>query len=374
MEGQFWDSYWKKTPQLSKPMIYDRVMRVIGNKKKVLDVGGGAGTLSKDLTVIGSDPTVLEISQEAAKLCDNWGIRTVIGELPQLPFGYKAFDYATAINVLEFIPDIGTMAKELARVAPRAMIAVPRGVMASEYQKHVFTSQSLLAVLKSVYQEVYVEEYVEKEVIDSAGTYRTIPSIIAYCYGDDRPKKTIMVAVPNLGTIRNELADWLLAVKGFGHLVSILPLKESYGKPIDFNRTQIARKFLESGLDYLLMVDSDLIPPSNIMMMVDNDLDICSADIRTWQDGANLRLAMTMYRECEGYDEYKAAEVPEYRISEIDACGTGCMLVHRKVLEKVSEFRGRAEDYNFCKDARQAGFKVHFDTRFRCYHYVTIAV
>ena len=57
---------------------------------------------------------------------------------------------------------------------------------------------------------------------------------------------------------------------------------------------------------------------------------------------------------------------------EVRACGLGCVLIHRSVLEKV-EFRYNKhtsgfDDVFFCEDVIKAGFKVYADTSIRCRH------
>ena len=60
---------------------------------------------------------------------------------------------------------------------------------------------------------------------------------------------------------------------------------------------------------------------------------------------------------------------------KIDYCGLGCVLIHRKVLEKV-KFRydtneGVAtDDIFFCIDAREKGFKIYLDTEVKCKHLI----
>ncbi len=60
---------------------------------------------------------------------------------------------------------------------------------------------------------------------------------------------------------------------------------------------------------------------------------------------------------------------------EIDICGSGCLLIHRTALEKI-KFRYNLEegpgvdDVFFCKDAKEAGFKIYADTAVKCQHLI----
>ena len=57
-------------------------------------------------------------------------------------------------------------------------------------------------------------------------------------------------------------------------------------------------------------------------------------------------------------------------VIEVDAAGTGFMLIHRDVLEKVGPFDYgvESEDIMFCRRAREAGFTVWLDTTVRVGH------
>lgn len=60
-------------------------------------------------------------------------------------------------------------------------------------------------------------------------------------------------------------------------------------------------------------------------------------------------------------------------VVEVDAAGTGCMMIHRSVLEKVprpwfSYREGGTEDMYFCRKAKAAGFRVYGDLSVICSH------
>lgn len=65
---------------------------------------------------------------------------------------------------------------------------------------------------------------------------------------------------------------------------------------------------------------------------------------------------------------------------ECDAVATGCMLIHRSVLEKMKppwfEYTvgGNSEDLIFCYNARKAGFPVYCDLSTVCGHYNWVAM
>ncbi len=180
-------------------------------------------------------------------------------------------------------------------------------------------------------------------------------------------KPSITVAIPHTGNIRAELFERMLTLETYGHRVAIFP---SWGRPITENRNQIVKRFLQSKFDFLLQIDSDICPPQNIIRMVENDLDICSADIYTVKGFGAIRLGMIKVGET--YQTKKGLK--EGAINEVDATGTGCFLVKREVFLKVGGFQTGSEDFNFCERAREKGYKIYYDTRYRCRHHTVVPI
>ena len=68
-------------------------------------------------------------------------------------------------------------------------------------------------------------------------------------------------------------------------------------------------------------------------------------------------------------------EVEDNKLIEIKMCGTGCLLLHRSILEKL-EFRENSEggfdDVIFCKDVTEKlNIKIYADTSVKCGHMVS---
>lgn len=364
-EKNTWNEFLKKEHPTDLTS-YDRIAKIIGRDQKILDIGAGKGFLARHLNQFNNRVTALDICTEYLKNLTDISVKE--HSLPTIPYKDKSFDFITATNVVEFISDLDELLSEMTKVSKCSLITVPK-VITSDLQLHSFANVTVLnTVLSRYFKEVYFEEFIEQKVLGPDGPIASIPSILAYCYPHERPKKKVMLAVPHSGNLRAELVDFLLRYNSFGHDVKILL---SYGRPITVNRNKIVQIFLESDFEYLLQIDSDLIPQSNIMLMVDNDLDICSADIKTYKDGEVLRLGL---KEYEPSKYVKKTDFLENGINEVDSCGTGCFLVKRKVFELIGGFETHAEDFDFCQRARAFDYKVYFDTRFHTNHYVTIPV
>jgi hypothetical protein len=97
------------------------------------------------------------------------------------------------------------------------------------------------------------------------------------------------------------------------------------------NRNEICRQFLESDCTHLWMLDSDTVVPRTQ---------------RKW---------------------------PKEKVFPVDACGTGCMILDREILEAVSstswfEKTHQGEDFNFCNRIIDMGFEVMVNSHYRCDH------
>src|SRR3990167_7877454 len=88
-------------------------------------------------------------------------------------------------------------------------------------------------------------------------------------------KIAIYLGILNQGEIAVELSSWINQVM----MHSPYPMYINYycEKPISYNRNRIVKDFLEKKeYDYLMMCDSDIIPPNNYMNLIDFKKDIIS--------------------------------------------------------------------------------------------------
>jgi hypothetical protein len=188
--------------------------------------------------------------------------------------------------------------------------------------------------------------------------------------------KSILIAIPNIGNIRSELCEWLMRLGQQKDIVYRILF--SNHKPHDNNRNHIANEFIKSGMDYLLMIDSDIVPITNVLEMVHKDKDVISSFIQTHKEEGTLPLAMK--KVDGGYQVYKELT---RGLNKVDATGTGCMMIRKNVFEKLDKpyFRFQyndegiltnGEDFNFCDKVNEAGMSVYFDTDHRCLHFQTI--
>ena len=191
--------------------------------------------------------------------------------------------------------------------------------------------------------------------------------------------KKITISILNQGEIRPEIADMLFKLQRQGkyHLTVEYPAK----KPISYNRNDICKRFLETDHDYLLMFDGDCIPENieRILDMADYDKDIIGATCFGFVNRMIVPFAMKQRPDFK-YDVIDTDL--NNGVIEVDAIGSGVMMIARRVLEKLPyPFRNEYDpegmktkglDFNFCRRAKLLGFKVWVDTDNLTSHWTTI--
>jgi glycosyltransferase involved in cell wall biosynthesis len=147
-------------------------------------------------------------------------------------------------------------------------------------------------------------------------------------------------------------------------------------------RNEIVQLFLESGKDVLVMVDDDVIPPRHFLQIVipiiDGDAEIVAACVPIMRPGT-VFLPNLFVRDGDGYAPHLEAYQGEGLV-EVDAVGTGCIAIARKVLldnHLKTPFRPKldkngvwlmGEDITFCERAKARGHRVRADLNVWCEH------
>jgi GT2 family glycosyltransferase len=154
-------------------------------------------------------------------------------------------------------------------------------------------------------------------------------------------------------------------------------------------RNNLVRKFLDSGLEWLYMADTDTVFAPNVisrlMLHAESGCSIISGLINV--DGRPP--FPMMYRRiadtAAGLGMFQSiAEWKHSECLEVDAVGAGCLLVHRDAYLQIEKrFPDRAapwfdyaiisgmrigEDIMFCIRAKDAGLKIYTDTSTRVGH------
>lgn len=145
-------------------------------------------------------------------------------------------------------------------------------------------------------------------------------------------------------------------------------------------RNLIVRE-LEPDVDWLFFMDDDhTFHPDILLRLLDRNVDIIQPLVSTRKPPYRPYGYM---HNGQDYESLTWSDFPLHGIREVDAVGTGGMLVRRRVLDEVGDpwfEEGRTgaehlgEDLYFCTKARAAGFKVYVDCDVRMGHMATVQV
>lgn len=164
-----------------------------------------------------------------------------------------------------------------------------------------------------------------------------------------------------------ERPDFELIMKDAGH--------------IDDMRNDVVLTAQRAGCTHLIMMDTDMIyHPQTITKLLAHNLPIVGAlTFRRYPPFDPL-----MLKQAENYKYKTIAEWNEGELIEVDATGTGCIMFNMGIFDKMPFpwFRVRknpdgsviGEDIGFCKDLKEAGYKIFVDTAIPSSHLTTLAV
>lgn len=177
-----------------------------------------------------------------------------------------------------------------------------------------------------------------------------------------------------------------LIIPGREELRMFNPYIPLTGMPYDMGRNMGCRTALDLGVEWIFFLDSDVIlPRDSLLRLISHQKPIMSGVYhrRSPPEGVPVMLKMApgpdgkpMMQWLNGY--------PPNQIIEVDLVGTGCLLIHRSVLERVPpqrptegklwfdwrvdckgikpEHECLSEDFTFCLAAKRCGYQILVDT------------
>lgn len=147
-------------------------------------------------------------------------------------------------------------------------------------------------------------------------------------------------------------------------------------------RNTIAQEAVEYNFDYVLMVDSDIILPSDTLVyMTEPPVDVCLGVYPR----KNTKTGMTEifklgHKDFVDANNLNISEITEPGRLDIKGGGLGCALIKVNLFKKLPKpwFYYKiypngavlSEDNFFCDKASKYGYTIQADTRVRCGHYV----
>jgi len=191
-----------------------------------------------------------------------------------------------------------------------------------------------------------------------------------------RSKTSIYIGIPNMGEIETELSIRLLEWQQNRHY-HIFLRTPAYIRPIPAARNQIVADFLQTDFEFLLMNDSDVVPPPDILDLAGFRKDIISPLIFVRKD--NDVPPMLLKKNDEG----ELTIMKKFELNslyEVDAVGTGCIMIHQRVFYHLEKpyFKYRmtpdgkldlGEDFDFCERAKARNLKVFAHTGYIAKHF-----
>jgi Glycosyltransferase like family 2 len=197
----------------------------------------------------------------------------------------------------------------------------------------------------------------------------------------------VLLAVPTRGSVHNQTASVLEAVRSRNP--SLGPVVFSAGHLSSHEtREQIAKYFLATDKQALIMLDDDVVPPLHVLRLTQwfASYDVVGAAVPMFQP-QNCTIPQLM--AWDYFPEQRSWAVLDdvwgrTSIQACDAIGFGCVAVHRRVFEAMEapffpmeyddEHRTITEDLSFCRAARERGFRVACDFEVACEHFSTVGL
>ena len=198
----------------------------------------------------------------------------------------------------------------------------------------------------------------------------------------------ILIAVPTFETIFPDTFKSIWDINRNGHEVLFEFVR---GYDCATARNRIAQIAMDKDVDYVLMVDNDVVISSDVLVnMLDDPVDVCLG-FYAHRDNDNIYRGRTCV--CKLYDpsgelyfnypldsEYTAKELEELRAGgkkkiQIHGGGMGCAFIKTDVFRRLDypwydwvnyddDNRGMlSEDLYFCEQCKMYGIPVYTDTR-----------
>lgn len=186
----------------------------------------------------------------------------------------------------------------------------------------------------------------------------------------------IMLAVPCMDQVPVPFCQSLAMLQKVGECT----LAMKAGSLIYTSRNDLATNAVQSDMDYVFWMDSDMsFPPDTLVRMMEtlqkHDLDILTGLYfrRVPPYSPVLFDQLEMRRNICCWSEFKS--IPD-ELFEVGGCGFGCVLMKTEVFLSVQSKHGNmfapignnGEDIAFCIRARDCGYKIWCDPSIICGH------
>lgn len=190
----------------------------------------------------------------------------------------------------------------------------------------------------------------------------------------------VLITVPNTGYIHKHCTFALLKLQQDARYQLTITLPTH--NPFENNLHHIVKDFLEGDYDFWLSFDSDNPPINNPLDLIEYNRDVIGCPTPVWHykgEPGERPIYWNAYKACgDAYIEYPVKE----GLQQVDAVGTGCFLVARRVFEHPEMQKGaftrqlhpdgrveKGNDIAFCEIARANGFEIFTHYGYPCMHF-----
>lgn len=192
----------------------------------------------------------------------------------------------------------------------------------------------------------------------------------------------ILLAVPTFENIQPDTFKSLWDMDKCGHEVEFETVR---GYDCAMARNLIAKMAIDRQADYVLMVDSDVVVPTDILRnLLEEPVDVCFGYCPRRSDHS-FSTMYKLFREngkanVSFFDGYTMQELRESKTNRIQVLGggTACVLIRTSVFPRLKtpwfdwvnspDGATVSEDLFFCNRLKTAGIPIYVDTRAACGH------
>lgn len=200
--------------------------------------------------------------------------------------------------------------------------------------------------------------------------------------------KSILISIPNEHWIHSTVVhSALLLLNDKRYKIRLIMPSH---KPYEDNLSRIVKDFVSGSFDFWLNIDADNPPTKNPLDLVELNKDIIGLPTPIWYFTGNNNGERPVYWNVYDYLSEKDAYVehqPRIGLQKVDAVGTGCILISRRVFENKFMQEGafmrrwnkdgtmeKGNDIAFCERARNQGFEIYAHYDYPCDHFSELSM
>lgn len=152
-----------------------------------------------------------------------------------------------------------------------------------------------------------------------------------------------------------------------------------HGQRSEYAREVLIKEFLKGKAEYAFIVDTDMLYPPNVLPRLMSHGKKMVTGLYFSRGDIDRAYPVVFKKEpLDKWPKTRYFDYPDNSLVEVGACGHGCLLIHREVLERMDPpysqlgpFGDRplvGSDLRLCLRARELGYKIWCDTSIKLGH------